>query len=241
MIIEIIKKYPDIEYMFDKNTTSLKEWSPINNNNKANIKFKPSLNIINISYDDLKFNPTSNKDSVDTLYFSPENMDNSLQFVTQKIEVSCATFGQDQRHRTIKRGTPKFTGNFYLPPLLKLAGLEKEAYIFIKMFNQLKLPDTLLTMIAPYGLMLEYTKTADLNALLHEQSKRTCWCAQEEIYHLSTKLRKELINKIGPNAKLIKELSPACFKNCICIEGLRYCGRDIKKDLKNDYFKEREI
>ena len=227
--------------MFDQNKKSTKDWAPERNSIQTGIKYKPNLNITNIFYDDLAFNISSNKENVDTLYFSPETMNNSLQFITQKIEVSCATFGQDQRHRTIKRGIPKFSGNFYIPPLLKEAGLEKEAVEYMKMFNALKVPNTLITMIAPYGVMVEYTKISDLNALLHEQEKRTCWCAQEEIYHLSTLLRKKLISKIGSDAKLIKELSPACFKNGICIEGIRFCGRNINERYGKQYFKDREI
>lgn len=239
MVKEVIKKYPNLSYMFDEKQRSSKDWTPINNNSHTGIKFKPSLDITNMYYDDSIFNVSSNKDSVDVFYFSPENMNNSIQFIIQNIEVSCATFGQDQRHRTIKRGVPNFSGNFYIPPLLKEAGLEKEAVEYIKMFNELKIPKTLLTMIAPYGIMVKYTKMSDINALLHEQAKRTCWCAQEEIYHLSTVLRKELINKIGKDAKLIKELSPACFKGGICIEGVRFCGRNINERFTDTYFKER--
>ena len=241
MVKEVIKKYPSLSYMFDQNKKSTKDWTPERNSIQTGIKYKPNLNITNIFYDDLTFNISSNKENVDTLYFSPETMNNSLQFITQKIEVSCATFGQDQRHRTIKRGVPNFSGNFYIPPLLKEAGLEKEAVEYMKMFNALQVPNTLLTMIAPYGVMVEYTKISDLNALLHEQEKRTCWCAQEEIYHLSTLLRKKLISKIGSDAKLIKELSPACFKNGICIEGIRFCGRNINERYGKQYFKDREI
>lgn len=239
MVKEVIKKYPNLSYMFDEKQRSSKDWTPINNNSHTGIKFKPNLDITNMYYDDSIFNVSSNKDAVDVFYFSPENMNNSVQFIIQNIEVSCATFGQDQRHRTIKRGIPKFSGNFYIPPLLKKAKLEKEAIKYMKMFNELKIPQTLLTMIAPYGIMVEYTKMSDINALLHEQAKRTCWCAQEEIYHLSTALRKELINKIGKDAKLIKELSPTCFKSGICIEGVRFCGRNINERFTDTYFKER--
>ena len=200
--------------------------------------------MVGVCYDDNRFVVPDMKDTVDTLYFSPKYMANTQQHVTTDVEMSCATMGQDQRHRSIKREAPAFTGNFYIPPLLKEAGLEGEATGFMSNFLELhsEFPSTMWTMVAPYGAMVQYTKTADMNALLHEQGKRTCWCAQEEIYHLSTALREELSRQIGKDSKLVQALAPHCFRDGKCCEGARYCGRDIEERVVIEkYFRNRQI
>lgn len=255
MVNVVIEKYPEISYMFDESVKSTYNWAPQYKNNKwlGLFKLKPKLQVSpkfklkQVKYNRKTFNNNDfAKDIVDILYFSPITMNNSRQYLSTEIEVSCgATMGQDQRHRTIKRDEPVFTGNFYLPPLLKLAGLEDTAFNFMNEFNSmLSNPDldkTLVSMIAPYGTMVKYKKTTDLNSLLHEQAKRTCWCAQEEIYHISTDLRKALSKKIGANSKLVKALAPHCYNDGKCCEGARYCGRDIKERLTKNYFKDRQI
>ncbi|MDR2412862.1 MAG: FAD-dependent thymidylate synthase [Rickettsiales bacterium] len=243
MVYVVVEKYPEISYMFQDAKKSSKDWSPRLDCNDSQLKEKPVLRLLDIRYDDDGFAPVDMKDMVDASYFSPEYMNNTQQHVMTDVEISCATMGQDQRHRSIKRGSPAFTGNFYLPPLLKKAGLAKKAADFNKHFIALRLqmPPALWTMIAPYGAMVRYTKVADLNALLHEQEKRTCWCAQEEIYHLGTGLRESLINEIGADSKLVKSLAPHCFKYGKCCEGLRFCGRDITERLTERYFRDRQI
>lgn len=254
MVRIVTDKYPDISYMFDESVKSNENWSPEYKNNKffgifnlkPKLKSSPELKVLGVKYDPKTINTNDNvKDMVDTFYFLPKCMNNTQNFVSTDVEISCATMGQDQRHRTIKRSEPVFTGNFYLPPLLKLAGLEKQAIEFMNEFNSMlsngKFDQNLVTMIAPYGTMVRYTKNSDLNALMHEQGKRTCWCAQEEIYHLGTKLRRQLVSKLGEKSELVKKTSPHCYANGKCCEGVRYCGRDIKARLTRYYFKNRQI
>jgi hypothetical protein len=38
-------------------------------------------------------------------------------------EISVATMGQDQRHRTIRRDCPVFTGKFYVPLIVEELGI----------------------------------------------------------------------------------------------------------------------
>lgn len=254
MVDIVTGKYPEISYMFDESVKSKINWTPRYKRNKflylldmkPKLKLKPDSKVKKVKYNEKSFSDNKlSRDMVDLLYFLPDCMDNTQNYVKTDIEISCATMGQDQRHRSIKRSEPVFTGNFYLPPLLKLAGLEKEATEYMKEFNKLLsntgIDKNLITMIAPYGTMVRYTKSADMNALLHEQGKRTCWCAQEEIYHLGASLRGQLSRKIGDKSKLVQALSPHCFKDGKCCEGLRYCGRDIKKRLTENYFKNRQI
>jgi hypothetical protein len=173
---------------------------------------------------------------IDTLHFSPWLMDNNVHDIITRVKVSLATMGQDQRHRTIQRGQPLFTGEMYIPPMISSLGIEYEALCIFQRWSQLRehVPASLFTILAPYGAMVTYEKRASLNALIHEGGKRTCICAQEEIYHLATLL----VQKLGLSHELVKFLSPPCFLNGVCTEGVRYCGRGLKK-LKEDPYPDR--
>jgi thymidylate synthase ThyX len=247
MVNIITQKYPEISYMFDESKKSNTDWAPELLLDDCFydpvIQDRPKSRKLDVSYDNEKFAIPEMNDMVDTLYFSPKYMGNTQMHVMNEVEMSCATMGQDQRHRSIKRSAPGFTGKLYLPPLLKEAGLAADATDYMYEFLGLKseLPSTLWSLIAPYGAMVRYTKKADLNALLHEQGKRTCWCAQEEIYHLGTQLREQLADKIGSDSKLVTALAPHCFKDGKCCEGARFCGRDIKERMIANYFKNRQI
>lgn len=239
---------PKIKYMFD----SAKQ-APVHNyvskffasENYRGIKTHPEFTLLDYKYDDKMFVENKSPDMADTLQFHPRYMNNSLMYVDSKIHIDAgATMGQDQRHRSIQRSEPQFTGYFYLPPLLNAAGLEKDADKFMNMYYSL-MADTfsrgMILAVAPYGAMVEYNKHANLNALMHEQGKRTCWCAQEAIYHISCDLRRDLAQCIGENAKLMKYLTPPCLSMGKCPEGPRCCGRDIINDKINGYFKQRQI
>ena len=239
---------PKIKYMFD----SAKQ-APVHNyvskffasENYRGIKTRPEFTLLDYKYDDKMFVENKSPDMADTLQFHPRYMNNSLMYVDSKIHIDAgATMGQDQRHRSIQRSEPQFTGYFYLPPLLNAAGLEKDADKFMNMYYSL-MADTfsrgMILAVAPYGAMVEYNKHANLNALMHEQGKRTCWCAQEAIYHISCDLRRDLAQFIGQNAKLMKYLTPPCLSMGKCPEGPRCCGRDIIADKINGYFKQRQI
>lgn len=241
-MVNIVKtNHPDISYMFDSNTSN-SYWAPKFADYYAGIKTRPEFKLLDHYYDDKKFEIDNSQDTVDTMQFRPDSMNNSMMYVHSKIHIDAgATMGQDQRHRTIKRSAPQFTGYFYLPPLLAAAGLERDADKFMKQFYGVNICDNMRMSVAPYGAMVEYEKRADLNAIVHEQAKRTCWCAQEAIYHISCDLRRDLGQYIGINAKLMKYLTPPCLSHGKCPEGPRYCGRDIINDKFNGYFKQRQI
>jgi len=244
----VVKNHPDIAYMFDSDKRS-----PIHNGaaklfaseNYRGIKTRPELTLLGCKYDNKSFTENKSLDAIDTLQFHPQYMNNSLMYVDTKIHIDAgATMGQDQRHRSIQRSMPHFTGYFYLPPLLNIAGLAKDADSFMKQYYSLKsntFSRGMILSVAPYGAMVEYEKHANMNALVHEQNKRTCWCAQEAIYHLACDLRRDLGQKIGLNAKVMKYLAPPCLSVGKCPEGPRYCGRDIVADKINGYFKQRQI
>jgi hypothetical protein len=167
-------------------------------------------------------------------------MDNNVQHLRTKICISLATMGQDQRHRTIDRSEPRFTNNFYLPPIPRALKLEKEALEVMKKWNELakKVPASLVALLAPYGAMVTYTKSGNLNAICHEQGKRLCWCAQEEIYNLSVQLRQQLIEAACTDEALLSIFEPPCLRGK-CPEGKRYCCRNLMD--KDNYFPERKI
>ena len=246
IVADIKQNHPDIAYMFDESVRGTKLWNPEFSPVFQGVRYRPEFKLLDYKYDDGLFQENKSNDTVDTLQFNPEYMNNSLMYVRSRIHVDVgATMGQDQRHRSIKRSLPVFTGCFYLPPLLDMAGLEKDAGYFMNDFYQLvHTPDvsrSLLTSISPYGAMVQYDKHADLNALIHEQGKRTCWCAQEAIYHLACDLRYSLENKVGENAKVLKYLTPPCLYMGHCVEGVRCCGRDLQNEILAEYFRDRQI
>lgn len=182
---------------------------------------------------------------VDKLHFRPECMDNSIQRITTSQLLSVATMGQDQRHRTIQRGMPAFTGRFYLAPILQELKLDDAAKKLMYMWKEINMFSSLPTLtmnLAPYGAEVRYEKSAEINALLHESSKRLCWCAQEEIYNLALMFRKNLANQLGESSEIVKMLNPPCYADGKCLEGPRYCGRDIKlREQPDKYFVSRKV
>ena len=182
---------------------------------------------------------------IDLLPFNPAFMDNNTEELKTDIEISLATMGQDQRHRTVRRSQPIFTGNFYLPPILKALSLREKAIVLMErwrrsIFENPDIPLNLACSLAPYGAMVMYRKSASYNALAHEFSKRLCWSAQEEIYHASMQVAQQIIRKFGSDCPLLEVMKPPCVMNGVCGEGKRYCGRDIREASKN-HLEERRV
>ena len=240
----IIKDNPDLNFLFEKEKQKTRDHSPVILNDDGDVLTKPKLELLRID-DDKNFVMPEHKDTfpVDLLHFIPETMDNNTLSAKTLVEISIATMGQDQRHRTIRRSEPAFTGNFYLPPILKEMELEKEAKKVMTIWIELSkiLPQSLATVLAPYGAMVRYEKEGSLNAIAHEQAKRECFCAQEEIYHLSRLFRLAVIEEKGENSPLLEIFKPICALSGICGEGARYCGRDIKLKDSGEYYPERKI
>lgn len=236
----VLGVYPDLTYVFGENKEREDNWTPQMHFDKIGVKTRPTCEVLDIDLDENINLNLNMKDSVDLRYFTPENMNNNISTIKTKVELSIATMGQDQRHRAIKRSTPELTGNFYLPPILAEMGLHNIALQYMQDYANLanKIDKTLLLAIAPYGVMATYKKLSDLNGLMHEQEKRLCWSAQEEIYHLSKSLYDYLIQHNYND--LANQLTPACYKKG-CIEGRRYCGRDIKKVKTDKSIPERKI
>lgn len=240
MASAVVERHPEIAYMFAGRGGT---WAPLGNDFSCvhgRIEMKPQLRIFQSDLEDVVVPDVGDAFPVDLLHFLPEYMNNNTCSIKTEVEISVACMGQDQRHRTISRSAPSFTGNFYLPPIpallpgvLDLARITMESWRWLSKL----VPPTLTTAIAPYGAMVCYKKRGSLNAVLHEQGKRLCWCAQEEIYHLARMLRRG-INSLNAKASITEALEPPCFRFGKCAEGARYCGRLLTTD---DYFPEREV
>lgn len=246
---KVLKRFPELDFMFEEKGDR-EDWAlDIPVKPLVGVKFKPEVELLDIDGED-KFVVPNPKDMhpIDKLHFLPQMMDNSVGGLKLKIEVSVAIMGQDQRHRTIARGEPHFTGNFYLPPVAQECGLEPEAKYFLEKWIDIskELPKTLAMVLAPYGAMVTYEKKGSFNAVVHEQFKRLCWCAQEEIYHLGRALRLAIKEKTKDSsslalALLLRLFEPPCYHAGKCAEGKRSCGRDIAKRFSGDYSPERKV
>ena len=237
----VVAEYPELEDYFNPACRRETDWYLPQREGTSVLAVKPDLFLVQANFPK-KVYTYAGKDSVDTLYFTPEAMDNDVSFVKTRVQVSCATYGQDQRHRSVKRSSPELTTTFYLPPLLKQAEMAPLALAYMQEWLDFQdaIPNGLKQAITPYGAMVSYEKQADLNALIHEQGKRVCWCAQEEIYHLSIALR-EVLSCMPEAKEIMPVLAPPCFISGKCQEGARYCGRDIKGVSPESYFPERKI
>lgn len=244
-----VEKYPETAFMFDKNRRRKSDWAITAKNAQClGVRYKPVFDLMSLDVDVFRTETFCLPDKsimhpVDRLHFTPEMMENSIDGIKAKIEISTATMGQDQRHRTMRRGIPKFTGNFYIPPILKELKLEEKA---IKIMNQWLevskvVPDTLAMILAPYGAMVSYTKSGSFNAIAHEQFKRLCRSAQEEISELGRLQRLAIEERLGKNSPLLSMFEPPCYRDGICSEGDGYCGRDIGIRNTGNYFTKRRI
>jgi len=242
MVALLLEQHPELAFMF--NQKGKNDWAPaLPSAARLKNKTAPGFRLLGIS-DTRGFIPPqpAHTHPLDLLYFLPNYMNNFWGKITTEVEISLATMGQDQRHRTIGRSQPQFTGNFYLPPVIRALGLHHKALALMRRWLKVSrsLPPTLAMVLAPYGAMVRYKKVGSLNAVAHEQGKRLCWCAQQEIYEAGRRLR-QAIGKRGAK-NLLPMLEPVCFRTGRCGEGRRYCGRDIRLREKGEvYFPSRRV
>jgi hypothetical protein len=218
---------PRISFMFDQNRRRKDDWY-MEKGEGEGFKEKPEYSLKNIILGNHYSIPNlEDMHPVDKLHFKPELMGNSDSYIRGRAHVSLATLGQDQRHRTNKRTKPNFTGFVYLPPLLAEMKLGPKLVELMQQWKSVSsgLPGTLSTILAPYGAMVTYVKSGDLNAIAHEKAKRGCFNAQEEIYHLDVLEREEVMSSY-PELNSIYD--PVCIRCGACGEGSRYCGRNLK-------------
>ena len=238
---EVLKVFPEISYIFREEKREY-DYESFALEDGDRVLHSPYSKIINISQKDgLVIPRIDDMMPVDKLKYKPKYANNNLIDISTIVRVSIATMGQDQRHRMIRRSNPKFTGDFYSPEIITRLSIKKEIKELMRMWKSFygRIDGGLFQLIAPYGAMVEYKKSADINTFAHEQVKRDCWCPQEEIYNLNRLLREELLSD-PQNADLIELLLPPCMKEGgRCFEGDRWCRR--KKMDKNNPCPPRKI
>ncbi len=187
-------------------------------------------------------------DVLDLLPVHPRYMNNGTINMQVEMGVSLATYGQDQRHRSIRRSEPQFTNGFYAPPLIQEIGMEDDIHEVMSRWNSFigKVPDTLFAGIAPYNAMVGYIKSADVNSFIHDAVRRYCNTAQEENNTGFVLLRsavKEAAEKDPRLNPLVKLLAPPCWEGGVCHEKIRQCGRDRSKKARSseEYFARRRV
>lgn len=247
MVKKVVEKFPETIFMFNPDRRRKGEWFiqvPPAFNSFYSPANQPTLSIINIKGEDEFIEPNPKiMHPIDKLHFMPEMMDNSFNSIDAGIEISVATMGQDQRHRTIRRSQPTFTGKFYMPPIVCYLGMGGYARTIIDKWQKIShnVPGTLAMILAPYGAMVSYKKSGSFNAIAHEQGKRLCWCAQEEIYEIGLQMRMAIERGIKENSNILSIFEPHCYRTGECAEGERYCGRNINLRKSENYFLRRKV
>ncbi len=224
----IVEQWPDAAFAFTEVGKDCQPWELVDG--APHVKDSPECRLLYpLAPGDLGgFVPPSREEvgPLDLLHFSPRVMDNRTEEVKDEVTLSVATMGQDQRHRTIQRGLPRFTRGFYLPPVARELGLGEQALSLVGEWGQMMGNDRLRPighLLAPYGAMVRYPRVANLAAFIHEGDKRLCWCSQQEIYEVARQRREQLANVGHP---VVPYLSPHCVSSGVCLEGVRCCGRD---------------
>ncbi len=249
---EVLKHFPSLGFMFDPKRRRTTDWA-CELGNSTCLSLNPSISDVELligSKEIMTRIDSSILHPVDKLHFTPELMDSNVcELRIEGIRISVATMGQDQRHRTVRRSVPRFTGSFYLPPIVDHLYHEDEAFqtSLISLTNEWRLlydllPGPMAMTITPYGAVVTYDKIGSINAVIHELGKRTCFCAQEEIYNLARILRDQLTWKGGISTSVLSILEPPCLKTGVCAEGGRFCGRDMSlRQNPKEYFPRRRV
>ncbi|NTW47495.1 MAG: hypothetical protein HGA48_00970 [Candidatus Yonathbacteria bacterium] len=243
MAERVLEKWPELSFMFERGRRSLSHFFVSMDDDiydKNAILFDPVLSVLHVddvSESDMFIISETDMHPINLLPFYPTFMEFDVAELKTDVEMSVATLGQKQRHRTVRRSFPRFTGNFYLPPVPRGLGLERDATLLMEkwMSLRMKIHSDLFMNLAPYGAMVRYQEIASFNSAIHEGAKRLCLCAQEEIYHLARQEEAQI-----SSTPLRKFFAPPCMATGKCGEGVRYCGRDLKK-LPEDPFPKRRV
>ncbi|TES96405.1 hypothetical protein E3J85_01190, partial [Patescibacteria group bacterium] len=233
----VLKHDPTLRFAFSKKSENdgLDFLNP-NELTGAFIQYQPKLKLIAVDGIGKIVIPTGDQlHPVDRLHFEPDLMENSIHHIKTRVEMSLIDWGQDQRHRMVLRGQPEFTGGIYCPPIVRALGLEKELEEFGNQWIEISqwIPQNLARVLTLYGAVVVFEKSGSFNAVIHEQGKRTCFCAQSSIWELARKLRLALIPRFeaAGRPELGDLFAPACYTTEQCGEGMRYCGRDMGEDI----------
>lgn len=196
---------------------------------------------------DLLFNPKKNiylaSTLNETMHSKLSRIFYHLHFTFQK-KISHTADSQDQRHRTTPASRPflmsHYTGipDYIVPEIIKENSLIQEEYDqimksifeYINQFLEEGASEEEAIYLLPNAFPVRFYESGDLLNLIHKWKMRTCYNAQEEIFHSSVQEIKQIEEKL-PFLKdyfrapcYIRKL--AGFKP-YCPEGERYCGLPV--------------
>lgn len=245
MVEEVLIKDRSASFFFEGLELGQDDWNPPIESCKARVLYEPSSLLL--ALDECNDSVPSQLDThpYDLLRIRPDYLDLTTKQIVSNEAMSLAIMGQDQRHRSVRRGLPVLTGAVMAPPLVDGVGMTGDLLGIQRAWLNLKgeLPESLVSALAPYGAVVSYTKASDFTAAIHDLGKRTCLTAQQEHYNKDVQLRKA-IEARDPDHMLLKAMVPRCFGGDMrCAEGARTCGRDIRAQLDptKDYFGSRRI
>lgn len=238
---EVLKLHPHLAYMFEAQEDRLKEqnWTPEILGVPA-LSGVPHVRFLGGSTDYRFMVDPAIEDlsPIDLLPFKPKYAPNNTLRVDSEVCISLMTMGQDQRHRTIHRDAPVFTGEFYVPPVVRECVPHDVLLNYVHEWRALfsHLPETLAVALAPYGMMVRYKKSAPLNAFIHEMMKRRCNLAQGEIRTVAKLLYPQVLNSGILGAERVARIitAPCVLTKGTCTEGKYYCGIDLRKIRRDD-------
>jgi thymidylate synthase ThyX len=250
--VHFCEEYPDNNVFTSPYVKILRVNVPRNYSIKNPLDYPKDIGLKKPVWKNADTDGSVSRDGLDLRHFSPQTMGDDIYSISMHLAMSVMTLGHDQRHRTLHRGLPTIggsaksdtqsTGSFYLPPLPKIAGLYEAAQDFSGMWCDLiRRQPYIANYVIPYGARVSFDKVSPLNGLIHEQEKRNCINAQEEIANIGLKMVRQLAD--AKMYHLVSECTPLCAKQGKCVEGDRYCGRDISEWNRSlmTGFRERQI
>jgi thymidylate synthase ThyX len=244
MVEVLLRKDPSAAFYFEIEMGQT-DWEPALESSEAVIQLQPSSLLVSV--DECTDQPPSQLDThpYDLLRIRPEYLGLTTKTILSDEEMSLAIMGQDQRHRSVRRSSPIFTGAVMAPPLVEGVGMAEDLLAIQREWLEYRdiLPGSLFSGLAPYGAVVRYRKSSDLTAAIHDLGKRTCNCAQQEHYNKDVQLRADLAKR-HPGHMLLQAMVPRCYGGDMkCAEGVRTCGRDIRAQLdpSTDYFGLRRV
>ncbi len=215
--------------------------------------YKPNLDINSI----LKyiFNPEINSHLASTMNETMHSKLNRvlyhIHFVFQK-KISHTADSQDQRHRMVPASRPflmqHFTGepDYIIPQIIKKDSLLLEVYSnimknifsFIVKFIEEGATFEEAIYLLPNAFPVRFYESGDLLNLIHKWKMRTCYNAQEEIFHASI----QEIQQVEEKFPFLKNYfrAPCSLRKRgnikpFCPEGERFCGLPVWNFELNEY------
>ncbi len=222
MLYQATDNTVEMQYWLDKAYEDVKmDWSPRFKHVGSHLSSSPHVSVVDNQIRDCHIKRYDElHQPLDLLQFSPLAKSSKVDTAKYKVKLSIASFGQDQRHRTLERSNPTITDSFLVPPMIS-AIPKWEKFVdeywndFQELIDEFGLDKVYL--YAPYGAMVEYEVEAEMRGLYHYLERRLCNCAQLEV----SQVAEQLVRKLH----LRGDCKAACQTDAGCQAGSRYCGK----------------